>query len=134
MATWRRRALELFPQWRRELNDPEFSIYMLYFELLSLARDAHKEADEPELLKIYGFAKWCFEQKNGELRNATGVAFYEHLFDNWSLRHDVAKWITPEILRNCWCLWEARLESAQIVELREVFAERDRIRTRKRPH
>ncbi len=134
MAAWRRRALETFPQFRRELNDPEFSIYMLYFELVPLVLEAHKEADERELLKIYGFAKWCFEQKNGELMNATGVAFYEHLFDNWSLRHDVAKWITPEILRSCWCLWELRLEPEQLVELREVFAERDRVRARKRPH
>ena len=133
MAAWRRKALESFPQFRRELNDPGFSIYMLYFELVPLVRQAHKDADERTLHEIYGFANWCFEQHNGELRNATGVAYYEHLFDDWSLRHDVAKWITPEIERSCWCLWELRLESEKLLALRGVFTERDRIRARKRP-
>jgi hypothetical protein len=34
------------------------------------------------LEKIYGFADWCASQKEKELWNAAGVAFYEHLADS----------------------------------------------------
>src|SRR5689334_17549476 len=60
MAAWRRRALELFPQLREELQQRDYSIYMLYFDLLPMVREAHN-ADDTELLsRIYGFAAWCF--------------------------------------------------------------------------
>ena len=45
MAAWRRRALEHFPQLRAELQDSDYSIYMLFFDLLPVVREAHDAAD-----------------------------------------------------------------------------------------
>ena len=49
MAAWRRRALELFPQLRAELQQPDYSIYMLFFDLLPTVREAH-DADRKSVV------------------------------------------------------------------------------------
>ena len=111
MSTWRRKALELFPTLRRELNDREYTIYMLYFDLLPMVREAHDEDDRNLLRRIYGFAAWCFDQKAKDLWNSAAVAFYEHLFDQrkyWSL---VLPWLSPKVITECWPLWEFRLSA-----------------------
>lgn len=79
MAAWRHRALELFPPLRRELNDPEHTIYILYFDPLPMVYPAHDEGDDETLRRIDGSAEWCLTQGGRHLRNAAGVAFYEHL-------------------------------------------------------
>jgi hypothetical protein len=81
MAAWRRRALELFPQLRRDLQSRDYSVYSLFFELKPMLRTAHDSGDNELLRCIYGFAEWCSQQTAKELWNAAGVAFYEHLFD-----------------------------------------------------
>lgn len=42
VSAWRRKAIEQFPELRRELNDSVemFSVYALWFELLPLASEA----------------------------------------------------------------------------------------------
>src|SRR5437764_3802833 len=109
MAAWRRRALELFPQLRQPLQRRDYSIYMLYFDLLPMVREAHDADDTALLRQIYGFAAWCLEQKAKDLSNAAGVAFYEHLFDDRRYGKQVIPWLAPGILDTCWPLWEARL-------------------------
>jgi hypothetical protein len=64
-----------------------------------------------------GFAQWCFRQ-GGELENAAAVAFYEHLLDAWDVHDDVARWLDPRIVRECWSLFEARLDAEQLTFLR----------------
>jgi hypothetical protein len=51
MSLWRRKALESFPGLRAELTQPrgEFSIYMLWFELLPMVRAAHRDGDSNRL-------------------------------------------------------------------------------------
>jgi hypothetical protein len=122
MASWRRKAAALFPQLRREIQRREFSIYSLYFELLPLSRAAHESGDAETLRRIYGFAEWCFRQKAKNMWNAAGVAFYEHVFDGkksgWS---EVVPWLPPNVVRDCWVLWEARLTELELVEIRRLL-------------
>lgn len=103
MATWRRLALELFPQYRR---DPEYSYYMLYFDLLPLSREAHRNNDRATLRNIYGFAEWCLRQQHRakDLGNAVYVAFYEHLFDEREDWERVIPYLTREVFEECWSL------------------------------
>ncbi len=105
MSVWRRKALELFPDLRRALQKPGYSIYQLFFDLLPMVDVAHSESDEDMLRRSYGFAEWCLAQK--DLWNAAGVAFYEHLFDgdelDWAER---VRWLTPNVIRDVWGLWE----------------------------
>lgn len=123
MAVWRRKVLTFFPALRRELNDRRYSVYMLYFDLLPLVREAHAASDTETLRKVYDFAEWCFAQRSKEPRNAVAVAFYEHLFDrrrgNWPA---IVRWLSPAVIEGCWPLWEPRLRPNRLQELREIGA------------
>jgi len=124
VATWRRKALALFPELRFEVQRPRSTIYGLFFRLLPMVRLAHAEEDDERLRQIYGFAEWCFEQNAKELWNAAGVAFYEHLFDSHpSLWHEVVEWLSPSVVEGCWGLWEFRLSSQDLAEVRRLLAE-----------
>ena len=118
MANWRRKALALFPDLRHDVQRPDFSVYMLFFELLPMSRQAHKTGDDEALRSIYGFAEWCFEQKAKDMWNAAGVAFYEHLFDDHpSLWPEVVQWLSPPVIQGVRGLWEWRLSAEELAEV-----------------
>jgi hypothetical protein len=118
VSAWRRKAIDAFPELRRELNDDSeiFSVYALWFELLPLAKQAHRDGNDDILQRIYGFADWCHLER-GELGNAVAVSFYEHLFDERWMRPLVVGWLAPRVSEDIHPLWEARLSSD---EMREV--------------
>ena len=121
MSVWRRKAIEAFPSLRRFLNDPDTTIYGLYFELLPMVRDAHKANDVETLERIYNFAEWCLRQREDHLGNAVCVAFYEHLFD------DVRDWkakierLSPLAIQNCITLWKNRLSVDEFKRLQQLI-------------
>jgi hypothetical protein len=122
VASWRRKVLSLFPEMRHEAQRPDFSVYMVFFELLPMVREAHQEGDTETLKRIYGFAEWCFEQKAKDLWNAAGVAFYEHLFDSHkSLWDQFVQWLSPRVIEGCWGLWEWRLSAEDLAEVRRLI-------------
>lgn len=122
MAAWRRHALRLFPEIRDELDEDAFSPHALFFILLPFARDAHQRSDEDALERIYAFAQWCHHQRVGsELPNAVAVSFYEHLFDDWSMREDVVPWLSPRIRDDIWPLWQQRLDGPKLTQLRQLL-------------
>ena len=124
MASWRRKVLALFPDLRVDVQRPDFSIYMVFFDLLPRVRDAHQDGDTETLRRIYGFAEWCFEQKAKDLWNAAGVAFYEHLFDSHrSLWPEFIRWLSPRVVEGCWGLWEWRLSEEELAEVRQLIAD-----------
>jgi hypothetical protein len=122
MATWRRRAIEEFPDLRDELNQPDYTIYRLFFDLLPAVREAHRANDGARLRAIYGFAEWCARQRSQPLWNAAGVAFYEHLFDERWMWNDAAAWLPADVRANCEGLWEARLPSSDFAEVKRVLS------------
>jgi hypothetical protein len=122
VAAWRRNTLSLFPELHDQINTDAFSPYALFFLLLLFSRDAHRRNDEDALRRIYGFAQWCHHQRAGsELPNAVDVTFYEHLFDDWSLRDQIIPWLSPKTRTDLWPLWNARLDEAKLNDLRQVF-------------
>jgi hypothetical protein len=122
MAVWRRHALRLFPELHDDIERDAATPYGLFFLLLPFVRDAHQRDDEDALRRAYGFAQWCHHQRHGsELPNAVGVAFYEHLFDDWSLRGQVAPWVSPHVARDIWPLWQDRLEAPKLAEIRRLL-------------
>jgi hypothetical protein len=126
MAVWRRKALEYFPQLRRQLNRKEYSIYLLYFDLLPMSRAAHANSNRDLLRRTYEYAEWCLRQRSEALWNPAGVAFYEHLFDRrgevpWP---EVAAWLSPFVVWMVWGLWEWRLVPDDLQALRELFRPR----------
>jgi hypothetical protein len=121
MAAWRRRALELFPQLQRELNDGEYTVYSLFFDLKPMLRDAHDAGDAELLRRIYGFAEWCAHQHAKDLWNAAGVAFYEHLFDYPAYSAQIIPWLSPYVVYMHWQLWEAMVASDEWARVRPLL-------------
>ena len=119
------KAEQLFPELRQSFAEDEpLTPCLVFVTLLPFVRDAHERADEDSLRRAYGFAQWCHHQRPGsELPNAVGVAFYEHLFDDWSLRSHVVPWLAPEVRRAIMPLWEHRLTDEQAEELRSLLDE-----------
>lgn len=122
MAAWRRKAFDLFPELHRNLNERRYSIYLLYFDLLPLVRDAHDSADEETLRRSYSFAEWCFDQRDKNLWNAVAVAFYEHLFDSRRHWSEVIPRLSERVITECGPLWELRLSASELAMLREAIA------------
>jgi hypothetical protein len=94
---------------------------MLFFDLLPFVRETHDSGDTELARRIYDFAEWCLNQTTGDLSNAAGVAFYEHLFD--SKRHwvDAIRWLSPDVIAVCRPLWEARLSPEEMSDLRKLL-------------
>jgi hypothetical protein len=126
MAVWRRRALEQFPQFRAELQQPDYSIYMLFFDLLPMVREAHDSGDNDSARRIYDFAEWCLNQATGDLSNAAGVAFYEHLFDSKRHWSEVVRWLSGQVVATCRPLWDRRISGADLSELINLIENRRR--------
>ena len=122
MATWRRRAIQAFPELRGDLNDPDYTITLLFFDLLSAVRDAHRADDQERLRAIYEFAHWCAEQSSKLLWNAAGVAFYEHLFDERWMWEATARWLTADVRSNHAGLWAYRLSPKDFAEVERLLA------------
>lgn len=61
------------------------------------------------------------QRAGSQLPNAVGIAFYEHLFDDWSLRKLVVPWLSPEVRADVSGLWELFLDQSQLAELRGLF-------------
>jgi hypothetical protein len=129
MANWRRKALALFPDLRRDVQRPDFSIYTLFFELLPKSREAHKAGDDESLRRIYGYAEWCFQQRAKDMWNAAGVAFYEHLFDDHpSLWPEVVQWLSPPVIQGVWGLWEWRISAEDLARVKRLIEARRQCR------
>lgn len=95
---------------------------MYFGELWHLALEAHRAGDEETLRRVYGFASWCFQQPEQFLSNAIVVSFYEHVFDDWKLRDDVAHRLTPEIVAKVRPLWEWRWSTERLAEVDALFS------------
>jgi hypothetical protein len=113
MSVWRRKAIESFPDLRRELNDRREieNIYGLWIEyLLPLWRDAHRSGNDEVLDRVYGYADWCSQQRAKDLWNSTAVCFYEHILDEGSWETVLPRLSDPTI-RDMWGLWEVMSEA-----------------------
>ena len=77
MSVWRRRALAIFPEERREIGNRRTSIYLLFMlHALPALRRAHEAGDANRLRAVSSFAEWCLRQQAKDLWNAAGVSFY----------------------------------------------------------
>ena len=112
MSTWRRIALDMFPQFERNLRSSRigYTSYSLLGDLRIEAERAHARGDDAELEKIYGFAEWCSRQPAEVLWNAAGVSFYEHLFEGQDTIERVVPWLSGYVIRKHWDLWEVWYE------------------------
>ena len=122
MSTWRRKAIECLPELKKEFGRDKATIYEVFSEMISAAVKAHLEKDKEKLQKIYGFAEWCFQQKDKDLWNAAGVAFYEHLGDHEATRNEIHLWVKPNIFTAIRGLLELRLDSKEMKKIELLYS------------
>lgn len=114
MSAWRKKAIECLPGHRLEFEQPETSIYGVFFEMLPALRTAHADRDHETLRKIYRFAEWCFRQKDKTIWNAAAVAFYEHLGDDELTFSAIPTYVKADIYKEIRPLLDARLDDEKI--------------------
>jgi hypothetical protein len=108
MSAWREKAIECIPELRKDFEDPEESIYLIFNAMLSAAIDFHRENNIDRLQKIYDFAEWCFRQKSKELWNAAGVSdrsmfYYESVRDDSEVEAKLRSYVENKLLCNRGC-------------------------------
>jgi hypothetical protein len=131
MSTWRRKAIECFPDLQGEFEQSETTLYTVFFELLPRVRDAHVRNDTEELQRIYGYAEWCSRQRGYDLGNAAGVAFYEHLVDSQVTFRQIPRWLPPDIFEAVKSLFQMRLTEGRYEELCDLYYGLDRYRSKR---
>ncbi len=121
MSVWRQKAINCLPESKKDFEQPTTSIYDVFFELLPAVVEAHKRKDIDRLKNIYDFAEWCFRQKDKDLWNSAGVAFYEHLGDYEETKQAIPQWIKYDIYKDIRGLLEARLDRNEIRKLDSYY-------------
>lgn len=116
MTGWRAKAAELLPELSEVLHG-SWSVHVFLSELHELVREAHRAGDEHTLTRGYRFAEWCLHQPERFLSHAAAVSFYEHVFDDWDLRHDAARRLPTGIAALVRPLWEWRLPLERLSEI-----------------
>ncbi|MFI9810803.1 DUF7674 family protein [Saccharothrix variisporea] len=122
MVDWRTRASALLPELGAVIERESWSCHVFLSELWQLALEAHRDDDRDTLTRVYGFAHWCFQQEQF-LSNASVVSFYEHVFDEWELRHLVAPWLPGEVVDKVRPLWEWRWPAERLAEVDRLLEE-----------
>jgi hypothetical protein len=110
MSVWRRKAIECLRELKKELEQPDASIYEVFSYFLSCAVESHNNKNIEQLRKIYDFAEWCLRQNAKDLWNAAGVCFYEHLADNKVTLKEMNKWVSLDTYKKVRELLKLRLD------------------------
>lgn len=121
MSAWRKKAMDCLPERKKEFEDPDTSIYDVFIELMPFVVEAHRQKDKDRLERIYGFAEWCFRQKQKDLWNAAGVAFYEHLGDYPETLSGMVQWVKKEIYKGIRELLKRRISERDLAELDQHY-------------
>lgn len=116
MTGWRAKARESLPE-LADVLDGGWSVHVFLSELHELVRAAHHAGDQDFLMRGYRFAGWCLDQPERFLTNAAAVSFYEHVFDDWEMRHEVIRWLPHHIDDHVRALWEWRLPLERMAEV-----------------
>jgi hypothetical protein len=127
MATWRRIAIELFPDREQSLRSPLMTPYSLLADLLPAFRQAVRDDDAATVRRVVAFAEWALRQPENDLRNAAAVSFFEHVFDGppryWPT---IAEWLSPYVVEQVGGLWALTLSSFRLDDVRRLLARRTR--------
>ena len=126
MSVWRRKAIELFPDLRVDIEDPDCTTYSLLMDLRFLLVKAHQANDENMLQSIYGYAAWCMNQRPKDLWNAAGVVFYEHLVDDNRTLEQIPTRLSNDIFSNVVGLFAWRMADDSFAQLVENYNKQNR--------
>jgi len=120
---WQTLAKSLLPKLLEEYlqDDPDGNTMMFFFDVLPAFRDSIENKTDATTIAICEFSEWCSWQSEKDLWNSAGVAFWEHIFDDWVNRKSVACWIKPKIFDEVKGLWEFRLGERKLAQISELI-------------
>ena len=123
LATWRRKAWQLFPEARADLRSRNYPAASLFACHLGPAvRAAHGVGDAEALRPLYAFAEWCLTaQPAAAIGDAVRLSFYWHVFDRQANRDAGVPLLSPEVLTRCWPMWERILSEEELVEIQRLI-------------
>jgi hypothetical protein len=132
MSTWKRIAVELFPEHSSGLDafqKPHMGIYQIFF---ALKRDAQKyiQAENQEgLARVFKFTEWCFEQRKNspDIWNAAATAFLEHLADDDEAAKIIPLWVKPNIFLDMESEFKKRRERDGVGKFQKLLEEYNQI-------
>ena len=67
----------------------------LWIELHLEFQRALEIGDASRIRRIIGYAKWCWDARDGDTVNAVACGFLEHLPENEGARSRIPEWFTP---------------------------------------
>jgi hypothetical protein len=113
MESWRKLAIELFPERKSVYEDPEETVWAVIFDLHDEVGSAHETNDLDSLKKIYKFTEWCHLQKGiePEIWKAAYAGFYEHLVEHEATYLAIPQWVSREVFRDMLPEFEDRLDN-----------------------
>jgi hypothetical protein len=132
MSVWRKRAMDYFPELKREFEQADMTPCGLFIEILPLCRKAHLDNHVEQLEKIYAYAEWCFRQNDKSLLNAAGVCFYEHLPDQDMTLQTFMSWIKKDIYFDIRGLLILRLNQEKMDQLDEYYGWKNQTKKNKK--
>lgn len=102
MSTWKRLAVQLFPEHSSGLDafqKSHMNIYQIFFALKKDVDEYIQMNNQEGLKRIFEFTEWCFEQRNHnhDIWNAAATAFLEHLADNDTRAEIIPLCVKPDI-------------------------------------
>jgi hypothetical protein len=121
MSTWRKKAIEIAPELRKDFEEPNIEIYSVFSELLTILENSFKNKDIEKIENIFNYAEWCFRQKEQKLWNAAGVSFYEHLGDNIETFANFTNWIKKDIYFDIRGLLQLRINEEKLETLDKFY-------------
>lgn len=121
MSTWRKKAIEIAPELRKDFEEPNIEIYSVFSELLTILENSFKNKDIEKIENIFNYAEWCFRQKEQKLWNAAGVSFYEHLGDNIETFANFTNWIKKDIYFDIRALLQLRIKEEKLETLDKFY-------------
>lgn len=132
MSTWKRLAIELFPEHNQGsfgFQRPHMSIYQVFFTLREDARLYIQTGDRDGLARIFKLVEWCFKQRNrnGDIWNAAATAFLEHLADDDESAAIIPAWVKPDIFLAMRGEFQKRRDRTGEGKYLELLAEYNRV-------
>lgn len=119
MSTWRKKAMECLPDYKKEFESPDTSIYLVFSAVLHSTVDAHKNNDKIQLKKNYDFAAWCFHQKQQKIYGTLPASLF---MSTWEIIRPLARPChNGETYDHIRVLLERRLDEATLREVDASF-------------
>ena len=123
LSAWRRKAIELFPEYQAEFEHPNAKICTVLIDLVALVKESHENNDKEMLKKIYGYAEWCHMQRKRayHLWDGASVCFYEDIIAIKEALTELPYWVRHDIIVEMMPLWKMMYAESLIDSLKDVL-------------